>query len=401
MSLLGLMKDMVFGLAKLKLGKTLSGKQRTFATLLGKIPDRIPLLGVLTNYHPFWVNPSKYDYVNLTNEPALTLEFLRDTMELIPDIDWWGEPWVGGVMLSNGAYECGTVFEFPRETFAYPIKYPVNEAKDLDTLYLREGGYLGKYIESLVLICDEFPDLFCPPLIPCPWTLGTFVRGADRIIQDFITYKSYLETESAARRRKLERSAEARAIHPLFWEREMEVYRDLCMEIRDRHKDAGILSFGTVGYDLYASPPNLDVDSYIQYVYPYAKEVLRGILNAQLGWQAMNPEEIRIMKQVSKGQIVGNFGYEIDELGFFNRWFDEATIDVAAEFNSSVMMQICPDFLRDANEDRIRGYVSHLCSLVKTKRVPALLSIAGIPNHTPKENVCAVIDVVLNEGYYS
>ncbi|MFQ6123181.1 MAG: hypothetical protein ACE5R6_01055 [Candidatus Heimdallarchaeota archaeon] len=401
MNLFGLMKDIVYGLTKLKFGKKLSGRQRTLLALMGKIPDRIPLACGIANINPFWVNPSKYDYFKLVNDPKLSLEFIQDLMELIPDIDWWGEPWLGGVMLSEGACECGTIFEFPRDTFAYPIKYPVNEAKDLDALHLQLGGYLENYIETLGLVRDEFPNLLFPPLIPCPWTLGTFLREADRLIQDFILYKNYIETESAARRRKLERRAQARAIDPLFWECEMEVFLNLCFEVRDRHKEAGTLGFGTTVYDLYGSPPNLDIEAYAQYVYPFTKEILRGLQFSPLIWQPTSPEEINHMKQIFKGLLIGNLGYEIDEYGLFSRKFDESTIDVAKGLKSLVAMNIAPDFLRDADVTQIQEYSSHLCALAIKKRVPALFSIIGIAAHTPRDNVRATINVVLKEGYYT
>lgn len=401
MGLLGLMKDIVYGFAKLKFGKTLSGRQRTLIALMGKIPDRIPIASGISNINPFWVNSSKYDYVKLANDPKLSLEFIRDLMELVPDIDWWGEPWLGGVMLSEGACECGTIFEFPSDTFPYPIKYPINEAKDLDMLHLQKNGYLENYIETLGLVRDEFPNLLFPPLIPCPWTLGTFLREADRLIQDFILYKNYIETESAARRRKLERRAQARAINPLFWEREMEVFLNLCFEVRDRHKEAGTLGFGTTVYDLYGSPPNLDVEAYAQYVYPFTKEILRGLQFAPLIWQPTSPEEIKQMKQIFKGLLIGNLGYEIDEFGLFSRQFDESTIEIAKGLKSVVAMNIAPDFMRDADETQIREYASHLCSLAVEKRVPALFSIIGIAAHTPKENVRAAINVALEEGHYT
>ena len=145
MQLLGIIKDMMLGITKLKFNRPLSGRQRNLVTLLGKIPDQIALNAGLTNINPFWVDSTKYDYYNLTHDPKLSVEYLEDTMALMPEVDWWSEPWVGGLMLSEGACECGTVFEFPKETFPYPVKYVVNEAPDLDTLKLQKGGYLEKY----------------------------------------------------------------------------------------------------------------------------------------------------------------------------------------------------------------------------------------------------------------
>jgi len=321
-------------------------------------------------------------------------------MELMPNIDYWSEPWVGGLMLSEGASECGTKFEVTTDTYPYPVKYAVNDASDIDTLQLQPDGFLGKYIETVGLVQDHWPDLLTPPVVPCAWTLGTFLRGADRIIQDFILYKSYIETESAARRRKLERRAEARGIDPLFWEREMEVYLELCHAVLDRHREAGTITFGTIAYDLYASPPNLDVDSYARYVYPYAQKTLKRLTFAPMGWQPVTPDEIREMKTVFKGVAVGNLGYEIDQHGHFNRVFDEDTILVAKECNTYVIMFISPDFLRDANESQVREYTSHLCKLAIEHNVPAIFSLVAIPAHTPGENVRGVIDTIQTEGIY-
>ena len=173
-------------------------------TLFRKIPDRIPIAGAVTKINPFWANADKYDYNQLTHDPELVVDYLSDLMELLQGLDWWAEPWVGVMMLSEGAAECGTVFEFPKETFSYPVQYTINSAKDLETLELKEGGYLGIYIEALAGFQDMFPNFLFPAIIPCPWTLGTFILGVDRLIEDFLIYRNYIATESAARRRKLE-----------------------------------------------------------------------------------------------------------------------------------------------------------------------------------------------------
>lgn len=398
--MLGLMKTMVGGFVKNTFNRPLSSGQRVFVTMFGKIPDRIPITGGVTNINPFWVDKTKYDYYKLTHEPQLTYEYISDLMELLPEVDWWAEPWVGGLMLSEGAAECGTVFEFPKETFAYPVRYAINDANDLDTLKLQEGGYLGLYIETLAHIKDMFPHLMFPAVIPCPWTLGTFIRGADRLIEDFLIYKNYINTESAARRRKLEQRAAMRAIDPLFWEREMNAYLEICLEIRDRHKEAGTFGPGTIGYDLYASPPNLDVDSYSQYVLSYAEQVMKGIMMGMITWQPTSPDEIKEMRKYYKGIMVGNIGFEIDMLGHFNQEHEEATVDLAKEVKNPAYMMVAPDFIRDASQQAVAAWASNLCSMITEKQAPALLIFVGIPAHTPKENVRTVVDVVMEEGYY-
>lgn len=401
MGTLGLVKDTIFGLCKLPFGRELTGPQRNLVTLIGKIPDRVPINCAVTNINPSWVGNDKYDYNSLTHSPKLSIEYIKGVMELLPDVDWWAEPWIGGLLLSEGAAECGTTFEFPKETFPYPIRYPLNSAQDLEHLVLKEGGYLEKYIDTLVLIQDEIPGLYMPPVIPAPWTLGTFIRGADRLIQDFLIYKQHITTKSAASRRKLERRASARAIDPLFWEREMEVFVRLCEEVLERHKEAGTLkSFGNIIYDLYASPPNLDVESYSHYVLPYAKQLTSHLRFSLLTWQPTRPEEITVIKKKYPNLLIGNLGYEIDEKGHFSKEYDADTIDIANEFKTFTILFLAPDFLRDASETSVREYTSHLCSLVKQKNCPAIFSLVGIPAYTPHENVQAVIDVIQREGWY-
>ena len=401
MGTLGMMKDMLGGFINLQFGRELTGKQRTMVTLMGRAPDRIPLACGVTNVNPFWVDKNKYDYNKLTHEPKLAAEYVGSVRERVPEVDWWAEPWVGGVMLAEGAAECGTAFEFPKDTFPYPVRYKLNSSEDLEALKLEKGGYLGNYLETFSLLDDLYPDLMFTPLVPCPWTLGTFIRGADRLIQDFLIYKGFIETESAANRRKLERRAEARAINPLFWEREMDVFQQLCFEIQDRHNEAGTLRMGTIGYDLYASPPNLDVESYIQYVLPYAKEIMQPLRMAPLTWQPTTPDEFRQMKEHYDGFLIGNLGYEIDERGYFSRRFDEDTIAVATEFKTFATMMISPDFLRDASSNEVFNYTSQLCSLVVEKKVPTMCALVGVAANTPHENVRAVIEAVENDGYYN
>ena len=197
------------GMAKVRLGRQLSGSERFLLTSLYSKTDRIATLITASNVHPSLID-SSYDFVRLTSSIEANLELFEILLTRFPGFDAaMPASWLG--LAGCGLEEMGTTMRISPTIEPTPHVFALDRMS-LDQLTFPEmTGFLEKRINLCAEVQDRFPDMNLPPILLGAFDLAILLRG-ERLITDFRLYKDYITSTEEDRKNKIKKKGD-----PMFF----------------------------------------------------------------------------------------------------------------------------------------------------------------------------------------
>lgn len=413
MGLLKLLKLVIKASVKNKLrglGVTLSPLERTLLFNLNKVPDRVATILVAANTHPKFVDPS-VSWIDLLDDVDKNVELTRKLYERFP-VDCITMLYWGGPLLSSGLHEMGVPFQFTEWNYPTNTDNIIKVADDLDSIHPPEiEGYFETALQVLVKVQEELPDILTGPFISSTFTLGCFLRSTELLLEDLRYYQRFINAETESERRKIEDYCHTLGIYPTFFLDEMKTFGELVLKIVQRYREYGIDPTGTVFWELYASPPSLDVDEFLEYVYPHIYDMYKTVQRYHpLGityypdtlerWKLLFDHAVSDKQYLPTISLPAAVTFPIDEQGDLDCNHHEM-IRLCKEYNRPYAVAILPYFLRDATKEEIYQKIKEIMEFSVQAQLPVMISPAALTNDTDPEKVDSFFQAVLDHGNYS
>jgi uroporphyrinogen-III decarboxylase len=392
------------------LGVKLTPLERTLLFNLNKVPDRVTTILIAANTHPKFIDPS-VSWVDLLEDVDKNVSLTKKLYQRFP-VDSLTMIYWGGPLLSSGLHEMGVPFQFTEWNYPTNTNNIIKVADDLDNIHPPEiEGYFETALQVIGRVQDEFTEIFAIPFISSPFTLGCFLRSTELLLEDLRYYQRYSNAKNEAEQQKIEDHCHMLGSYPTFFVDEMKCFSELVLNIVQKYQQYGIDITGTFFWELYASPPSLDVDEFLEYVYPYIydmyKEVQRyhpmGITyypDTLDRWKLLFDHAITDKQYLPTISLPVAMTFPIDETGDLACNHQEM-IRLCKEYNRPYGAAILPYFIRDAKSEEVYDKVKEIVESSVQSQLPVMVSPIALTNDTEQEKVDAFFKAVLEYGNYS
>ncbi len=409
MGILNVLKLVVKGNFKNYLRRSLSNSERFILTTMGKCTDRVSTILVPMNIDPKFVNP-KYHWKLFLKDPKFNIEVARKLIylynpDMIANVYW------GGPLLGSGLPEMGVPMQIVNWNYPTNVDTIVKDAEDLAGIDIPDSSeYFHYSVETYALAQEEFPESIQSPLITGPFTLGCFVRGQIQLMEDFVSYLSYINAESEKEKKLIEKYCEEELeIYPTFFLDEIEVYKEIVKKIIREYRRNDVDPLGTIIWELYASPPIVEVKDFLEHVYPYVLDTLKLLKrqnpavtyypNTEGSYEKLLRLSVKEKKYSPLTTLVAPICFDVNRMGILD--VDDAQmIKLCGEISRCYTYTVMPYFLRDALATEVYNHVANLCKLAVQNETPLIITPVAITSDTPKQNIDAVFKAVEDHGYY-
>jgi uroporphyrinogen-III decarboxylase len=391
------------------LGVTLTPLERTLLFNLNKLPDRVTTILIAANTHPKFVDPS-VSWVDLLDDVDKNVELTKQLYQRFP-VDSLTMIYWGGPLLSSGLHEMGVPFQLTEWNYPTNTDNIIKVADDLDDIYPPAiEGYFETALQVIGRVQEEFSELLAIPFICSPFTLGCFLRSTELLLEDLRYYQRYITAENEIQRKRIEDHCHMLGTYPSFFVDEMKTFSELVLKIVKQYQAYGIDITGTFFWELYASPPSLDVDEFLEYVYPYIYDMYKEVQRYHPMGITYYPDTLERWKLLFDHASIDKqylptislpvaMTFPIDEQGDLS-CNHQAMIRLCKEYNRPYGAAILPYFIRDAQTQEVYDKVKEIVESSVQSQLPVMISPIALTNDTEPEKVDAFFKAVLDYGNY-
>jgi Zn finger protein HypA/HybF involved in hydrogenase expression len=413
MGLLKLLKLVIKASVKNKLrglGVTLTPLERILLFNLNKLPDRVATILAVANIHPQFVDPS-VSWVDLLDDVDKNVELTKKLYQRYP-VDNLTMLYWGGPLLSSGLYEMGVPFQLTEWNYPTNTDNIIKVADDLHTIHPPDiEGYFETALQVFCQAQDELPSIMISPFLTSTFTLGCFLRSTELLLEDLKCYQRYTLADTERERQQIEDYCHRLGSYPNFFEDEMTHYSQLVLTTLQRYKEYGIDPTGCVFWELYASPPSLDIEEFLTYVYPYIYNLYTSVKRYHpLGityypdsverWKTLFDHAANDKQYLPTISLPSAITFPIASNGDLE-CDHQAMIQLCKTYNQPYTATILPYFLRDANKQEIYQKVKELVERAVQAQLPTMISPVAVTNDTDPEKVDTFFQAVCDHGNYT
>ncbi|MFX1518584.1 MAG: hypothetical protein ACFFCD_01480 [Promethearchaeota archaeon] len=413
MGLLKLLKLVLKASVKNKLrgfGVKLSPLERILLFNLNKIPDRVATILAVANIHPQFVDSSA-SWVNLLDDVDKNVELTKKLYQRYP-VDNLTMLYWGGPLLSSGLYEMGVPFHLTEWNYPTNTDNIIKVADDLEKIHPPDiEGYFETALQVFCKAQEELPAIMISPFLTSTFTLGCFLRSTELLLEDLKCYQRYTQANSERERRQIEDYCQMLGTYPNFFEDEMSCYSQLVLTTLQRYKEYGVDPTGCVFWELYASPPSLDVDEFLSYVYPYIYNLYQSVKRYHpLGityypdsverWRLLFEHAASDKQYLPTISLPAAITFPIASNGDLE-CNHQAMIQLCKAYHQPYTATILPYFIRDASKEEIYQKVKEIVEAAVTAQLPVMISPVAITNDTDPEKVDSFLQAVADHGNYT
>jgi hypothetical protein len=272
-------------------------------------------------------------------------------------------------------------------------------------------GYFETALQVIGRVQDEFTEILAIPFISSPFTLGCFLRSTELLLEDLRYYQRFINSENEIEQKKIEDHCNMLGTYPTFFVDEMKTFSDMVLKIVQKYQEYDIDLTGTFFWELYASPPSLDVDEFLEYVYPYIYDMYKEIQRYHpMGityypdtldrWKLLFDHAITDKQYLPTISLPVAMTFPIDETGDLACNHQEM-IRLCKEYKRPYGAAILPYFIRDAETEEVYAKVKEIVESSVQSQLPVMISPIALTNDTDHEKVDAFFQAVLECGNYS
>jgi uroporphyrinogen-III decarboxylase len=412
MGILKLLKLVVKASVKNKLrglGAKLTPLERVLLYNLNKIPDRVATILAVANIHPQFVDPSA-SWVELLDDVDKNVELTKKLYERYPADNFTMLYW-GGPLLGAGLYEMGVPFQLTEWNYPTNIDNIIKIADDLEAIEPPKiEGYFETSLQVFSKVQEEIPAIMTSPFLTSTFTLGCFLRSTELLLEDLKCYQRYTNATSERERRQIEDYCQTLGTYPTFFEDEMNRYSEIVLTTLERYKEYGIDPTGCVFWELYASPPSLDIEEFLTYVYPHIYSLYKSVKRYHpLGityypdslarWKKLFEHAVNDKQYLPTISLPASITFPIATNGDLD-CNHQAMIQLCKEYNQTYAATILPYFLRDASNEEIYQKVKEIVSAAVETQLPVMISPVAITNDTDPAKIDSFFQAVADHGNY-
>jgi hypothetical protein len=413
MGLLKLLKLVIKASVKNKLrgfGVKLTPLERILLFNLNKLPDRVATILAVANIHPQFIDPS-VSWVDLLHDVDKNVELTKKLYERYP-VDNLTMLYWGGPLLGSGLYEMGVPFQFTEWNYPTNTDNIIKIADDMDNIHPPEiEGYFETSLQVFCKVQEELPEIMTSPFLTSTFTLGCFLRSTELLLEDLKCYQRYMQADSERERHQIEDYCQTLGSYPTFFVDEMKTYSELVLTTLQRYKEYGIDLTGCVFWELYASPPSLDIDEFLTYVYPHIYDMYKSVKRYHpLGityypdsverWRVLFDHAVSDKQYLPTISLPAAITFPIDNNGDLE-CDHQAMIRLCKEYNQPYTATILPYFIRDASKEEIYQKVKEIAESSVQAHLPVMISPVALTNDTEPEKVDIFFQAVCEHGNYT
>jgi hypothetical protein len=199
--------------------------------------------------------------------------------------------------------------------------------------------------------------------------------------------------------------------YPSFFVDEMKLFSELVLKIVKQYLEYGIDITGTFFWELYASPPSLDVDEFLEYVYLYIYDMYKEVQRYHPMGITYYPDTLERWKLLFDHAVIDKqylptislpvaMTFPIDEQGDLSCNHQEM-IRLCKEYHRPYGAAILPYFIRDAKTQEVYDKVKEIVESSVQSQLPVMISPIALTNDTDPEKVDAFFQAVLDYGNYT
>ncbi len=392
------------------LGVKLTPLERTLLFNLNILPDRVTTILVAANTHPKFIDPA-VSWIDLLDDVDKNIALTKKLYQRFP-VDSLTMIYWGGPLLSSGLHEMGVPFQFTEWNYPTNTANIIKVADDLDNLQPPAiEGYFETALQVIGRVQDELSEILTCPFICSPFTLGCFLRSTELLLEDLRYYQRYMAAENPTDQKKIEEHCSMLGTYPTFFVDEMTTFSEVVLKIVQRYQDYGIDLTGTFFWELYASPPTLDVDEFLTYVYPYIYDMYKAVQRYHpLGityypdsverWRALFDHSLTDKQYLPTITLPVAMTFPIDESGDLDCNHREM-IRLCKQYHRPYGAAILPYFMRDATSHDVYEKVKDIVQFSVQSQLPVMISPIALTNDTDQEKVDAFFQAVLTHGSYT
>ncbi len=392
-----IVKTIVKGMVKAKLGRTLTGSERFLLTSLFSKVDRVATLITPSNVHPHLID-SNYDFVRLTSSVEANLELFEKLRERFPNVDAaLPASWLG--LAGCGQVEMGTSMRITPMVEPSPDIYALDRCS-LDELPMpKMTGYLERQIELCAEVQDRYPEMNSPPIIVGSFDLAILLRG-EKIFNDFKLFKDYKSTFDPERKERIKKRGD-----PMYFPRLLDFTTEASIMIGKMFKEQGVRMLGMVIVNQYVNPPIMSPFDFTTFIYPYVEKVWRAFKRYRptAGYMPHTPtvaKEISAYPALSGIACFNNYMFPQNEIGLTPHEYDIEMIAISKEIKTPYMYLLHGKFLRDGTVKEIETQVERICKLAVEANKPMSLGLAAVSLGTELIKIDRVFETVDKYGVY-
>ncbi len=392
-----IIKNIVKGMVKVRLGRQLSGSERFLLTSLYSKVDRIATLITASNVHPQLIDKD-YDFVKLTSNVDANIELFDKLLEKFPNFDAAVPAcWLG--LAGCGLEEMGTTMRISPIIEPTPHIFALDRMKLEDLSFPKMTGELEKRITLCAEVQDRYPNLNSPPILLGAFDLAILLRG-ERLISDFRIYKDFITTSDEERKTKIKKRGD-----PMFFSKLLEFTSEASIFIGNLYKENGLNMLGAAFVDQYANPPLLSPNDFLEYIYPYAEKIWRNFKRYRptFGYMPPSPNvasEITKYPALSGIACFNNYMFPQDDIGLTPPEYDEEMVKLSERVKTPYQFLIHGKFLRDGTIKELQNQVVRVCNLALKYNVPMSIGFAAVPLGTDISKIHKILEIINTRGVY-